>query len=92
MMSENVIHMLCIRDPDGPNEYVSDAPDDTVTITIDIGGQWTSYSDFAACLTEGDEDALEYEASVLQDVAHLDPLNPVREAAEAFFQGARNDA
>ncbi len=41
-LPEKVVNMLCIRDPDYGNEYVSDAPINE--ITIDIGGQWKATS------------------------------------------------
>ena len=88
-MSSGVVTTLCIRDPDGANEYVSDG--ETNLITIDIGGSWSSYSDFAACLREGQDDALEYERSVIGEVSHLPRDNPVVMAVIAFFSDARSD-
>lgn len=81
------VTMLCVRDPDWENMYVSDG--DVRHITIDIGGNWNSYKDFSSCLRDGDETAVEFEQSLLADVADLAPENPVRQAVEEYFAEAR---
>jgi hypothetical protein len=82
------ITMLCVRDPDWENEYVYDG--EIREITIDLGGNWNGYKDFCACLEEGEEDAVELERHTLEQVADLDPANPVRERVEEFFREARS--
>lgn len=80
------VNMLCIRDPDWENTYVYDAP--VNEITIDIGGMWESYKDFVADLKSGGE-AVMYMEDKLEEVAGLDPENPVRQAVEEFFEEAK---
>jgi hypothetical protein len=81
--------VLCIRDPDWPNEYVADGPQRE--ITIDIGGQWNDYKHFARELAAGEPEAVQYEAHIRDAVAHLAADNPVRQRAEEFFTTARKD-
>lgn len=81
------INLLCIRDPDWENMYVSDG--DVNYVTVDIGGQWNDYKDFCSCLAAGDAEALDFEKHALDDVAKLDADNPVRKAIEEYFAEAR---
>lgn len=83
------VTMLCFRDPDGENEYVSDGP--IREITIDIGRSWQSYNHFASDLADDDENALMYEEHLIEEVSDLDPTNPVRQAVEEFFATARQN-
>jgi hypothetical protein len=94
LVAPRVVNVLCIRDPDWENEYVSDAAQQNVVmneITIDIGGQWLGYKDFASCLVNGDDYALDYERGMLEEIADLPADNPVREGVEEFFENARRD-
>lgn len=84
-----MINLLCIRDPDSANGYVSDGPINE--ITIDIGGSWPSYNRFASDLAEGEPEAEGYAASVIEQVADLPEDNPVRLAVEGYFAQARED-
>lgn len=88
--AQGKVTTLCIRDSDYANHYVTDGEVDT--ITIDVGGDWSSYRDFAACLARGEADAVEYERGSLAEVAHLGKSNPVRVAVESFFAEARANA
>jgi hypothetical protein len=86
------INQLVIRDPDYENSYVTDA--EINVIEIDVGKNWESFSDFAGALREEDnsshEEAVEFEESIMAEVKHLAKDNPVRQAAENFFQLARD--
>lgn len=85
-MPKSTVNMLCIRDPDYENSYVFDAP--VNEITIDMGGMWNGYKDFCSDLADGDDTALEYEQSMLEEVAHLPEDNPVRYAVVQYFAEA----
>lgn len=84
----SAVTVLCIRDPDYGNEYVSDG--DVRQITIDVGGQWRSYKDFASDLQDEGEAALGFQRHLFAEVEHLEPTNPVRVAVEQFFATARS--
>lgn len=86
--TDKVVNQLVIRDPDYENDYVTDASINV--IEIDIGGQWEAYKYFASDLSEGQPEALDYEQSIMDEVKDLAEDNPVRVAAEEFFQNARD--
>lgn len=85
----DVVNLLCIRDPDSENEYVSDGL--LREITIDIGSQWADYRDFCVSLQEEDPEAVDFERELLSQVADLDTDNPVRQRVVEFFADARRD-
>jgi len=88
---KSVVNQLVIRDPDYENDYTTDA--NINVIEIDIGGMWTDYKYFASDLADPEARdhymAVDFEESVMEEVKHLPEDNIVRQAAEEFFENAR---